>query len=125
MALKLRLLLRADRTLCIEVSDTRPERPQAPPAGCPALDAESGRGLFLVQALALRWGVRERSVGKTVWADVSAAPDTAAAVIDADVLADPDEKPAVHECGHRRSVSDVPTDGSGDPACGRAAAEST
>jgi anti-sigma regulatory factor (Ser/Thr protein kinase) len=72
---ELRLALRTDRTLCIEVSDTRPERPQAPPAGCPALDAESGRGLFLVQALALRWGVRDREVGKTVWADVSTAPD--------------------------------------------------
>ncbi len=72
---ELRLLLRADRTLCIEVSHTRPERPPTPPAGCPAPDAESGRGLFLVQALALRWGVRERSVGKTVWADVSMAPD--------------------------------------------------
>jgi anti-sigma regulatory factor (Ser/Thr protein kinase) len=71
----LRLALRSDRILRIEVSDTRTERPPAPPAGCPEPDAESGRGLFLVEALALRWGVCEHAVGKTVWADVSTAPE--------------------------------------------------
>lgn len=70
---ELRLVLRANRTLCIEVSDTRFEKPPTPPADRRAPDAESGRGLFLVQAFALRWGVRERAVGKTIWADVSTA----------------------------------------------------
>ncbi|WP_308409533.1 ATP-binding protein [Streptomyces sp. A3M-1-3] len=41
----------------------------------PADDAESGRGLLLVQALALDWGVAERPYGKTVWAYCAAARD--------------------------------------------------
>ncbi|GAA3292877.1 hypothetical protein GCM10020295_13280 [Streptomyces cinereospinus] len=57
--------------LRLEVSDTRAERrpvitiPTAP-------DAESGRGLLLVAALADGWGVidRRRGPGKTVWASV-------------------------------------------------------
>ena len=36
-------------------------------------DGEDGRGLFLVQALALRWGVETDSSGKQVWFEV--APD--------------------------------------------------
>ncbi|MFJ8624617.1 ATP-binding protein [Kitasatospora sp. NPDC093550] len=57
--------------LRIEVSDTRAERtpPTAPPA--PPADAESGRGLLLVAALADGWGTSPRSAapGKTVWAE--------------------------------------------------------
>ncbi|MDH6623862.1 hypothetical protein M2271_001654 [Streptomyces sp. LBL] len=34
-------------------------------------DAEGGRGLLLVTLLALRWGVAERDVGKTVWAELT------------------------------------------------------
>ncbi|WP_330287978.1 ATP-binding protein [Streptomyces sp. NBC_00576] len=57
-------------TLCIEVTDTcgdLPPRPQHP-----SDDAESGRGLALVEALADRWGwgpgLRPH---KTVWAEVT------------------------------------------------------
>ncbi|WP_405931941.1 ATP-binding protein [Streptomyces sp. NBC_00827] len=57
-------------TLRIEVTDTRGER--APQAQHPAADAESGRGLLLVDALADRWGT---NIGphprKTVWAEVT------------------------------------------------------
>ncbi|MFI9583127.1 ATP-binding protein [Streptomyces sp. NPDC052236] len=55
--------------LCIEVSDTRAERrPPAPGSVLPPPPlAESGRGLVLVEALADRWSVLERTpVGKTV-----------------------------------------------------------
>jgi anti-sigma regulatory factor (Ser/Thr protein kinase) len=56
-------------TLRIEVTDTHGDR--LPCLGEAAQDAESGRGLFLVEALADRWGVtpglRPR---KTVWAEV-------------------------------------------------------
>ncbi|MEV8034776.1 ATP-binding protein [Streptomyces sp. NPDC086182] len=56
-------------TLRIEVTDTHGDR--LPCLGEAARDAESGRGLFLVEALADRWGVtpglRPR---KTVWAEV-------------------------------------------------------
>ncbi len=60
-------------TLRIEVTDTRAERLPSPRT--PAPDAESGRGLLLVEALAHRWGVAEgRFPRKTVWAEVSCAP---------------------------------------------------
>jgi anti-sigma regulatory factor (Ser/Thr protein kinase) len=57
-------------TLRIAVSDTRGEsRPAIPPER--AADAESGRGLLLVDALADRWGTDPRPPsGKTVWAEI-------------------------------------------------------
>jgi anti-sigma regulatory factor (Ser/Thr protein kinase) len=59
-------------TLRIEVADARGESVPPPgPPQFPPFDAESGRGLPLVQALATRWGTVPRSPsGKTVWADV-------------------------------------------------------
>ncbi|MGA4971970.1 ATP-binding protein [Streptomyces pseudogriseolus] len=56
-------------TLRVEVTDTRGDRlPQHQP---PTTDAESGRGLLLVEALADRWGVSEdRFPRKTVWAEL-------------------------------------------------------
>lgn len=73
---ELRLVLSPGRrTLRIEVSDTRSEALPVPAAQPPGPDAESGRGLLLVQALATRWGVRERAVGKTVWAEIPSVPD--------------------------------------------------
>ncbi|MEN3582593.1 ATP-binding protein [Streptomyces sp. ZYX-F-203] len=57
--------------LRIEVSDTHPALPARllPPA-----DSEGGRGLVLVDVLAARWGVAERTgPGKTVWAEVDLA----------------------------------------------------
>ncbi|MFF7645470.1 ATP-binding protein [Streptomyces canus] len=60
-------------TLRIEVTDTRGDR--LPHTELPAPDAESGRGLVLVAALADRWGVapgpRPR---KTVWAEIGLSP---------------------------------------------------
>ncbi|MDP9613523.1 MULTISPECIES: ATP-binding protein [Streptomyces] len=55
----------------IEVTDSRSEkRPPAPGRLTPPpANAETGRGLLLVQALSLAWGVEERPVGKTVWAE--------------------------------------------------------
>ncbi|WP_371801137.1 ATP-binding protein [Streptomyces sp. NBC_01005] len=58
----------------IEVTDTRTER--MPTLTTPAPDAEAGRGLLLVAALATRWGTTPRTAapGKTVWADISTPP---------------------------------------------------
>lgn len=59
----------------IEVADAAAAKrpPATPPPTCP--DGESGRGLLLVDVLALRWGSAPRHpVGKTVWAEVAAAP---------------------------------------------------
>lgn len=58
----------------VEVTDTRDDRmPSAPPLALPEPDAESGRGLCLVSALASRWSVVPREdggPGKTVCAEV-------------------------------------------------------
>jgi anti-sigma regulatory factor (Ser/Thr protein kinase) len=65
-----RLVLRARcETLRIEVTDTRGDDLPRHPA--PAPDAESGRGLLLVEALADRWGVQPGPAPrKTVWAEL-------------------------------------------------------
>lgn len=69
-----RLVLTLDSTaglLRVAVIDARGEHLPSPPAECgTTLDAESGRGLLLVAALADRWGVESYPPGgKTVWAE--------------------------------------------------------
>ncbi|MGA5067105.1 ATP-binding protein [Streptomyces exfoliatus] len=57
---------RGDDHVRIELSDARGER-RPLPARVPD---EGGYGLLLVAALATAWGVKDRCVGKTVWATV-------------------------------------------------------
>ncbi|WP_420709842.1 ATP-binding protein [Streptomyces sp. NRRL B-1347] len=64
---ELRLLLLAG-ALRIETSDTRAECAPPESVEVPSDEAESGRGLVLVAALAEAWGVEGREIGKTVWA---------------------------------------------------------
>ncbi|WP_458244490.1 ATP-binding protein [Streptomyces sp. MAI_2237] len=65
---RLTLYVVAD-TLRIEVTDTCGDR--MPCAELPGRDAESGRGLVLVEALADKWGVAPGlSPRKTVWAEI-------------------------------------------------------
>ncbi|MEU9333301.1 ATP-binding protein [Streptomyces sp. NPDC048290] len=64
----LRLLLPTEDILRIEVSDARGERKLRYVLDP---DAENGRGLIIVTVLSLAWGVMDRQVGKTVWAEVS------------------------------------------------------
>ncbi|MFC8832466.1 ATP-binding protein [Streptomyces griseoincarnatus] len=60
-------------TLRIEVTDTRGNRLPCPQHSTD--DAESGRGLLLVEALADRWGVVPGPPPlKTVWAEVGTGP---------------------------------------------------
>ncbi|MEU8777990.1 ATP-binding protein [Streptomyces sp. NPDC048606] len=54
----------------VEVSDARRER--RPVVRPHAYGAESGYGLRLVDGLASDWGVVDRVVGKTVWAEIGA-----------------------------------------------------
>jgi hypothetical protein len=72
----LRLALDAAAGLVrVEVADAASaERPpEAPPSSAP--EGESGRGLLLVDALAVRWGSAPRHpLGKTVWAEVPITP---------------------------------------------------
>jgi anti-sigma regulatory factor (Ser/Thr protein kinase) len=61
---RLRLTLTAAHgVLRCEVSDAGPRVPRVLAAG----SATSGRGMFLVDALALRWGCHQDGTGKTVW----------------------------------------------------------
>ncbi|MET9774221.1 ATP-binding protein [Streptomyces sp. NPDC006367] len=67
------LLCVVGNTLRIEVTDTRGDR--LPCLQHFATDAESGRGLLLVEALADRWGaVPGPPPCKTVWAEVRTGP---------------------------------------------------
>ncbi|QIJ66588.1 ATP-binding protein [Streptomyces sp. JB150] len=68
---RLRLRLRPDGTLRIELTDARGDRiPRVPD---PVGDLpETGRGLRIVAACAARWGVVEAPPGaKTVWAEIA------------------------------------------------------
>ncbi|MFG3206856.1 ATP-binding protein [Streptomyces sp. NPDC048192] len=69
--LRLRLLPQED-TLRIEVSDARGDR--APRLRDGGTEDEHGRGLVVVLVLSARWGVTERTVGKTVWAELPLSP---------------------------------------------------
>lgn len=69
---EIRLAVGADAVLVrVEVGDDEPDRPSARSAES---DAESGRGMLIVDALASDWGVRTADPGKTVWFEVAAQP---------------------------------------------------
>ncbi|WUJ83602.1 ATP-binding protein [Streptomyces sp. NBC_00377] len=65
-------LIAGEAALRVEVSDTRTERVPPLSPNEPPVEAESGRGLMLVAALADEWGTASRhgAPGKTVWAEV-------------------------------------------------------
>jgi anti-sigma regulatory factor (Ser/Thr protein kinase) len=64
-----RLIPEAD-ALLIEVVDSSPDEPQIKDAFGDS-DAEGGRGLLIVDALAAGWGVRRENRQKVVWARVA------------------------------------------------------
>ncbi|MEV6792557.1 ATP-binding protein [Streptomyces sp. NPDC051320] len=65
-----RCILSDDTTLRVEVADASSALPEVQH---PSLEAESGRGLALVTALATTWGTRPRpyGIGKTVWFELT------------------------------------------------------
>ncbi|MFE9423806.1 SpoIIE family protein phosphatase [Kitasatospora sp. NPDC006697] len=63
----LRLRLFRDRTLTLEVADTGRQQPRLRPSGS---EDEGGRGMYLVNELAHRWGSRATVEGKVVWAEL-------------------------------------------------------
>ncbi|MFI2375306.1 ATP-binding protein [Streptomyces sp. NPDC018964] len=68
------------RVSCDDGGRTRLEVTDPDPRALPVLraavdvDAESGRGLALLDALAVRWGVAHGPGGKTVWCELDAEP---------------------------------------------------
>ena len=69
---RVRLDVEADAsTVRVGVRDDNPRHPRAP---VQRDDAEGGRGMLIVAALASGWGVLDTPPGKTVWFDVVAQP---------------------------------------------------
>jgi len=64
---EVRIAYDAEKLVGIEVSDPGDGLPVA---GDASPDSERGRGLAIVEGFAEAWGVRPRTVGKTVWARV-------------------------------------------------------
>lgn len=62
----------------VEVADSSSSPPGSSPAAreLPDLDAVNGRGMWLLETLASRWGYDTTPVGKRVWFEVSAASPT-------------------------------------------------
>jgi anti-sigma regulatory factor (Ser/Thr protein kinase) len=68
---RVRLVVRPTSAgLLVEVSDDSPRLPERRE---PGLFDESGRGLWLVDAMARRWGVERELPGKRVWAELADA----------------------------------------------------
>jgi anti-sigma regulatory factor (Ser/Thr protein kinase) len=61
----------ADQTLRVEVSDDDPTLPVAPD---PEHHATSGRGLRIIDGLADRWGITPKAGGKVVWFELHLRP---------------------------------------------------
>ncbi|MFB6554880.1 ATP-binding protein [Streptomyces sp. NPDC056405] len=57
-----------ERVIRVEVSDARRERR---PSVRTETGGEGGYGMCLVGALTSAWGVSDRTIGKTVWAEIS------------------------------------------------------
>lgn len=59
-------------TVRVEVADASPQLPvlQQPP-----VEAVTGRGLMIIEALSRRWGVEPTETGKTVWFEVDCRAD--------------------------------------------------
>ncbi|MEV7198178.1 ATP-binding protein [Streptomyces sp. NPDC093510] len=75
---RLGLTVTATNTLRIEVTDARADRSPPLHPRRPSPEAESGRGLLLVEALADRWGTDLGTPAfgpcKTIWAELDPAP---------------------------------------------------
>ncbi|WP_063836126.1 ATP-binding protein [Actinacidiphila yeochonensis] len=107
---EVRLTLSASM-LVIEVADTmgeaRPPEPGSVPE--PDLDAESGRGMLLVEAVADRWAVLDRCPGKTVRVELGlrGSDDDGRAADDqpSDAAAARSSSSAASACGASPSVS--------------------
>ena len=69
----------SNATVRVEVTDKSPNPPRLSRSAGTLTD-ESGRGLFLVEALADRWGHEPLERGKRVWFELDLPPDEGALV---------------------------------------------
>lgn len=99
---------RADERLRVEVTDTDASLPSTVEAGP---NAESGRGLLLVNALADAWGTQPEPPGKTTWFEVM--PEPSAEGTD-DYRADAPPSPHVGDAAVRRTECDARMGSSAD-----------
>jgi len=60
-------LFKTTRRVRLEVADDDPVQPQARST---EWDAESGRGLWLIANMAVRWGVDPERRGKRIWVEL-------------------------------------------------------
>ncbi|WP_338675080.1 ATP-binding protein [Streptomyces sp. SCSIO 30461] len=67
---------RTCRGLRVEITDTADTKIRVQ-SRTPPLDAESGRGLFLVAALATAWGTDPQEHGKKIWFEIRASASPA------------------------------------------------
>ena len=92
----------------LEVEDRSRVAPVRPVAG---VDAMTGRGISLVEAVSRRWGVEQLPGGKTVWSELTltdAGPDDDEVDVDALLAAWGEDESA--EPLHVVELGDVPTD---------------
>jgi anti-sigma regulatory factor (Ser/Thr protein kinase) len=59
------------KAIRVEVEDLDPRLPQGREV---SIDADSGRGLSIIEGFGLRWGANGRAPGKTVWIEADTAP---------------------------------------------------
>ncbi|MEV0224165.1 ATP-binding protein [Streptomyces sp. NPDC050704] len=65
---RVRVMRAGEGRIRVEVADPDPRA--LPVLLCATGDDESGRGLALLDAVALRWGVEQGAAGKTVWCEL-------------------------------------------------------
>ncbi|MGX1668635.1 ATP-binding protein [Streptomyces sp. NPDC055400] len=94
----------AGERLRVEVTDVDAVVPSAASAG---EDAETGRGLLLVEALADAWGVAPDRAGKTVWFEKGLGSTPLARPVDAS----PGARPTVAGCSRQSSPGPWPEGG--------------
>jgi hypothetical protein len=68
-------VLSADSRTRVEVTDPDPRALPVLPR-CTEFESESGRGLALLDAVALRWGVERSADCKTVWCELGGAEES-------------------------------------------------
>ncbi|WP_439946495.1 ATP-binding protein [Streptomyces sp. BBFR109] len=98
-------LVGLEASVVFEVWDTSEDEPVLTEAGD---DDEGGRGLFLVEELASRWGSYAQPRGKVVWAELPVYARTPGGlpIRQRKAPADPSVQPTQHDLGLLRRVRD-------------------